>query len=299
MKRLVLVFVCATLSLMSVAASAQKPSLPSEAPAARVSGEFMKAHDSTNAKFEEIQSLLSGIEREKVIHEGDTQKLDKLMFDYAKQLKAAFDQATRDADEAAKSKGQRGSAQSAVTFESLALQHEKASRSWEPRLNQIQSKLATAEIKPDVAALKNLSAAGLQEYRKSLTPAGLKEMERVHPELMKASSHSRLGTPDPRLVAQGIAVPLSDQIDRAVSQFIDEVGPDSAGASLAAPCVSSCSQKNWGACAACILSKTPAAIAAWNTFTSCWNSIGTCDWRHWQNCARKAACLATLISKLA
>src|SRR4051812_5426743 len=143
MKRLVLVLLCVSSTLLNVTAFAQKVAPPTttgpgqsvrraeaDPPAAKPSATFIRLHDATRAKFEQIQSLLSGIETGKVLREGDTQKLDKLMFDYANELKAAFDQASKDADEASQSKGQRGSAQSVATFEAMAQQHEQGSRSF-------------------------------------------------------------------------------------------------------------------------------------------------------------------------
>lgn len=316
MKRFALVFAALTLSItvFSPLASAQTSSPTAKGPGqpaspdadisavSRPSAAFLKLQDSSKGKFEQIQSVLSGIETGKVIHDGDNQKLDKAMFDYANELKAAFDLATKEADDASKSKGRQGSTQSLRVFEDMAQQHEQVASRFESRVSTIESKMKTGEIKPERALLQKMTPSEMKEYRQFLTPSGLKEMERAHPDLMKANAQSSLDRPEKlqqQLIAQAIPIPLPDRIDTLFANLIDDLGPRSAEASLAAPCVGPCYQKNWGACAACIATKVPAAVSAWNTFVGCWNGAGTCDWRHWGNCVRKAACLAVLIGKLA
>lgn len=260
---------------------------------------FLKLHDSSKSKFDDIQSLISQIESGKLLHDGDAQKLDKLMFDYANDLKAAFDQASMDAQDASKSKGQKGSVQSLKTFEDLAQQHEQASKTFEPRMVQIQSKLKTGEIKLDRPLLQKMSPGDLQEFKKFLAPSAFQEMERLHPDLMKGSPNKvRLEqAAEPELLAEAIPVPFSCRVADVVGNLIEET----ADASLAGQCIGTCLARNWTACVNCIISKGPAAINAWNTFVRCWNGAGTCDgwpW-HWGNCLRKAACLAQLIARLA
>jgi hypothetical protein len=219
----------------------------------------MKLYESSKAKFEQIPTHITKVERSKAVNDSDTEKLATLVAGYANDLKAAFDQASRDAQEASESKGKRGSGQSVILFEEMAKQHEQAARPLQRRWAQIQRATTTGEIKID----KSIRA------------------EKAEP------------------IVKAIPTPFLGRVDALVGSFIDDLGPRSAEASLAASCVAPCSQKNWSACASCILSKGPAAIAAWNAFSSCVNANRPCDWKHPGNCARQLGCLYTLISKLA
>ena len=298
MKRFVLVTLCASIAVLGPRASAQPAPTPAKGAvspqaAAKIpegglpaSPAFLKLHESSKGRFEQIQSLISGIESRKLVHDGDFENLDKLMFEYANDFKAAFDQASGEADEASKSKGQRGSIQSLKTFE--------------PRVTQIESKMRTGEIKLDKPILQKMSPSDLQEFRKFLTPSALQEMERLHPDLMKGTAKSSLARPEePQFVAEAIPIPFSYRVDTFVANLINVLGPRTAEASLAQPCVALCSQQNWSGCASCILSKTQPAKNAWGTFLGCWNANSPCDWRHAGNCARRVGCLWNLISKLA
>jgi hypothetical protein len=266
----------------------------------KASPAFLKFHDSSKGKFGQIQSLLSQIESGKVLHDGDAEKLDKMMFEYANELKAAFDQASADAKEAAESKGRKGSVESLKVFETQAQQHEQASKGFESRMIIVQNKLKSGEIKLDKQLLQKMSPGEMQQFKQFLAPGALQQMEQLHPDLMKgapAKSSLERTEETPQLVAQAIPVPLGCRVADLVGNLIEE----KAEAALAFSCIGPCKAKNWTACVNCIVSKGPAAINAWNTFVGCWNGAGPCNWRPWTwgNCARKAACLAVFIAKLA
>lgn len=267
-------------------------------PATDATPAFLKLHTSNKGKFDQIQGLIAQIENGKVVHDGDTQKLDQLMFDYANDLRAAFDQASHDAQDAGKTNGKLGSVQSLKLFEDQAQQHADTSKTFEPRMQAIQSKLRTGEIKLDRPMLLKMSPADMQQFKQFLSPPALQEMQKLNPDLMKGSPNKVQleETATPELIAVAIPVPLSDSVEELLGNLIEE----KADASLAAPCVGMCIAHNWPGCVSCLVSKGSGAINAWNSFVGCWNGSGTCDgwpW-HWLNCVKKAACLAQLIYRL-
>ncbi|CBE69205.1 MAG: hypothetical protein F9K13_06515 [Candidatus Methylomirabilis oxygeniifera] len=260
---------------------------------------FKAIHDPLEGKLKAIEGVLSGVERRKIVVEADVE-LGKQMYEYAEAMKAAFDQAMKDAEEAAKSQGKKGSVGSLRVFEDTAKAHEKRVKGIETQTKSIESALKKGTIKLDKPVLLKMEPAEREEFRKFLEPPVSKELEKTHPDIFH---HPRRGT---SLDLSGVTQ-VAENIQGFCSSLPEEVSNflvTPAEASIAIPCIAPCANAfsnkknpNWAACWSCIASQGQQAIVAWNSFVSGWNACGQCKKVVTWPC--KALRLAIFIAKLA
>lgn len=275
---------------------------PSMVPAAsKIVGptDFKAVLHANDQKLASIESLLARVESSKVISEKDSEDLGKTMYEYAEAMKNAFDKATKEAEKASKSQGKEGDVQLLNQFENTAKVHERRMQQIEGRTQKLDGLLKVGAIRLDRPLLQKMTPQERGEFRQHLQPKGIQEMEKLHPDLFKGMQNIPMQKPGVSTAPDdGTQVSSLDSICcmAAVSKVGDLlVSP--AEAALAAPCIGKCLAKNWTACAACVASKGPEAIRAWNSFVGCWNGAGKC-WKPW-TWPKKAWCLAKLIGKLA
>jgi len=259
-----------------------------------ISPAFKAKIDPAGLKLGAIESILSRVETQKLITDKDSEDLGKTMYEYAEAMKVALDEALKDAEEAAKSKGEKGSIESLKSFEDTAKAHEGKLKGIETKTKTIQDQLKIGTIRLDKPLLQKMTPVERKEFRKFLAPQGIKEMEKLHPDLFKPVEK-------PGASIELIEVTrIADNVQGFCSSLPEEISNflvTPAEAALAAGCIGPCIAKKWSECAACIAGKGPEARAAWNTFVSCWNGCGKC-WKPWTWWC-KTKCLAKLIVKLA
>lgn len=279
---------------ISSSAFAQGPPKVVGGPAMEVSPAFKLRLDPLGSKLGSIENILSRVEGQKLVTERDSEDLGRTMFEYAEGMKAAFDVALKEAELAASSKGKQGSVGSLKHFEDTAKGHEARLKSVEAKTQAFEAHLKTGVIKLDRPILQKLTPGDRGEFQRFLTPQGLQEMQKLHPELFKGimGPQSSLKPFDGTQVAGAVA-----GFCRAVPEELGNLFVSPAEAALAAPCIGSCLAQNWSACTSCIVGKGPAAISAWNKFVGKWNGCGKC-WKPWTWWC-KAKALAALIAKLA
>ncbi|HYX24229.1 MAG TPA: hypothetical protein VFC23_08770 [Thermoanaerobaculia bacterium] len=200
------------------------------------------------------ESAVAKIEREKRVTEEDSAAIDRELYAYATAIKSAYDRASQQAETAGKTKGKQGSVGHFITFEETAQADQKKVERIQKRLEAIDRKIQSKEIRLDERSSFRDPAAG------SDVPAA--------------------------------APSLYDTVVACLGGDWSLV--DSAEASLALPCVAPCSAQNWGACAACIVSKAPGAVSAWNSFQSCWNGAH----KPFQ-ALKRAGCVAVFLARIA
>lgn len=243
-----------------------------------------------------VDALVAKVNKRKLITEAEMEdaELDKAMKEYADAMKAAYDDAIKQAEQAARSKGKEGNTADLKAFEDLAKAHDKRMKQVEAKTRKVEAQIRTGAIRLDKSVLQKATPAEREEFRKHLKPEGIREMEKLHPDLFKPGKTSLLS---PQLesesalfsAAAGYCAPLLGQLGDLL------VSP--AHAAIALPCVAPCAAKNWAACAACVVNAGGQAVEAYNSFVSCWNGSGKpwwtprWLWRTW--------CVTKLVAKLA
>lgn len=288
-KRLISLLVAISFLLTGVIVSAQPKEIGVVPPAA-----FKARIDAIGIKLEKLESILNKVENNKLIAVEDSEDFGKTGYEYAETMKAAFEEAFKDSEDFAKSEGKTGSIESLKSLEATAKAHELRLRAIEAKARSIEAQVKIGAIKFDKPLLQKMSPAEREELKRFMAPQGIKEMEKLHPDLFKpgmkpGASIEPVGLTQLADNVQGFCMSLPEKI----SNFL--ITP--AEARLAAGCISPCLAKKWTECATCIASKGPEVRTAWNTFVSCWNGCGKC-WKPttWW-C--KAKCLANFIAKLA
>jgi len=261
-----------------------------------ISPAFKVKIDSATLKLNEIESHIEKINREKIVRINDAENLEKTMYEYAEHMKAALDAALQEAQKAGESKGKEGSVRLLKNFEDTAKAHEPRVNKLAKNLESIEAKIKVGTIKLDKPLLQQMTPSEREEFRKFLAPEGIKNMEKLHPDLFKPGTEpgASLNLSDRYQVVSSIGG-FCNSLPEQIGKFF--VSP--AEAALAAPCVGSCLAQNWAGCVACVVTAGPSAVNAWNDFKSCWYGACGCKWYKPMCCAKKAWCLVKFIGKIA
>ena len=292
-KRLFCLLIVASFLLVSVTAFAQpKERMKPEA----ISPVFKGKINPAILKLNAIESHIAKINREKIVRINDAEDLEKKMYEYAEHMKNALDAALQEAQKAGESEGKEGSIKSLKNFEDTAKAHEARVNKLARNLESIEAKIKVGAITLDKPLLQQMTPPEREEFRKFLAPKGIKNMEKLHPDLFKPGTKpvGSLNLSDRYQVISSIGG-FCNSLPEQIGNFF--VSP--AEAALAAPCVGVCWAKNWAGCVTCVVAAGPAAVNAWNEFVSCWNGACGCKWYKPWCCAKKAWCLAKFIGKIA
>ncbi len=265
----------------------------------QVSPAFKGRLDRAEQILRPMVQLFDKIDRQKLVTQRDSDDLEKavrLMYEYAEAMKAAYDEALRDAEKAGKTHGKEGNVANLRAFEEISKAHEKRVKEIEMETKGIEAKIKDGIIVIDKPLLQKMKPAEREEFRKFLSPEGLKKMEMQHPDIF------RPGTNPGASLAPLDGGQLAKAIKGFCNSFPAQIGNffvSTAEAEIAARCIPPCSAQNWPACVACIVATGPPAIDAWNRFKSCWDGCCDCKWFRPWCCACKAKCLADFIKRLA
>lgn len=236
----------------------------------------------STTKLDEMERLFVEIETKQVLTLEGAEKLEKAMNDYAEAMITAFDAAQRDAEEYANSKGERGTIETLEFFERNAKVHESRLNKIESKADTIQNRFRDGKIKLDRALIQKLTPPELNDIKQHLSPQGIKEMEKLHPDIFKAPSKPGASLKPFDVSLLSFVLNLPEQ----VSNFF--VGQ--AEARVAASCISPCVSRSWTNCYSCIASKGPEARQCVDDFRSCWKN--KCKWYKPWECAK---CIGKLI----
>ena len=134
-----MVFMMALCFLMApVYVLAQDKVLPAQA---NSSAAFKAKKGTAEKKIKDIENLVAKIDKGKRVYKGDAENLDRLMNEHAKAMNDAVKQTFTDAEEAQKSKGQKGSTKSFLEFEDMAQKHEKRAKGVEAKVKNIDKQI--------------------------------------------------------------------------------------------------------------------------------------------------------------
>lgn len=246
------------------------------------------------SKLKNIDGILSRIESQRLVRDGDGEAMEKEMYEYAEQMRLIFDESLRNAEEAAKSQGKSGNVESLNSFETTAKLHETKIRKIEARIKTIESQIKTGVIKLDRPILQKMSPSERDEFHKFLTPEGQRQMQKMHPDLFRPGMKSGASVDIYKVSSSTSERYCRSSIYAQFSNFF--IGQ--AEASIAVNCIGVCIAKKWSDCLNCVKSVGPAAVNAWNDFKRCWDDCCGCKWYKPWCCACKAGCLLKFIAKL-
>jgi hypothetical protein len=252
---------------------------------AQAAEDFKLRLEANGEKLGRIEALLGRVESSKLIMQADSEGFGNSIHEYAEAMNAAADTALKEAEKAFQGKG--GNANLLGDFERTAKAHATRVKQIEARTIQIDALLKVGTIKLDKPLLQKMSPQERGEFKQYLRPEGLKEMERLHPDLFKdlRSSAIKPGTAaasaDRGYAAQGWCGALLETVDNLL------VSPAQAEiVAQTATCIANCIAKG-------IADKNQ----AWQVYVACRNDAGAC-WKPW-TWPKKAWCLAVYIAKLA
>lgn len=243
-----------------------------------------------------VDALVAKVNQRKLITEAEMEDadLDKAMKEYADAMKAAYDDAIKQAEQAARSKGKEGNTANLKAFEDLAKTHDKRMKQVEAKTRKVEAQIRTGAIRLDKSVLQKVTPAEREEFRKHLKPEGIREMEKLHPDLFKPGKTSLLS---PQLESESVLLSAAAGYCAPLLGQLGDLLLSPAHAALALPCVAPCAARNWAACATCVVGAGAGAVAAYNSFVSCWNGSGKKWWTPWW--LWRSWCVTKLVAKLA
>lgn len=283
-------------------ASAQAPTLRTLAPAFKaqldtLTPQLRSFEQRFNARAQRITSAKS-------IAAGDLEdaELEKAMETYAEAMKNAFDAATRDARQAADSKGAQGNIGNLRAFEDLAKSHAASVNRLQARSVAIQSQLKSGAIKLDRPLMERATPQQRGEFRQFLRAPARRELLKDNPALFPRRGGNLLDML--QLADLGDSATFWGWVEKreqlSVQACVDWLASSiisPAEAAIALPCVALCFAQQWVACANCVINAGPAAVRAYNNFVRCWNELPGKPW--WMpRWLFRAGCLAVLVGRL-
>ncbi|MDP5016921.1 MAG: hypothetical protein NWQ43_06390 [Dolichospermum sp.] len=257
-------------------------------------------------RLDKIEALFTNIESKQVFRQEQSEEISKSTFEYAQAVKAALDNALKNAETLAKTQGNRGSIDPLATFEEAEKANEPRLQKIQERANVIERQIKTGVVKVDKPVIEKLSVPERAEFLNSLErptrqiyiknlpnlfkpvintpqkePKLLKDSAENYQSFIPETTHNTMANYD-------VAITVSNLLQK-VSNFI--IPP--AYAAVAAPCIGLAISKNWTALAACVVNSSSQATQIYNEFVRCWNNAsGFWKW------FKKVACLAKLIIRL-
>lgn len=290
--RLVSILLVMGMALSTAFAQPPKPVKPEVKPKV-VPPAFKARLDATTLKLEAVDAIFSQVETKKLVTEADAEEVVRNLEGYARDMKALYDEALKEAEELGQSEGEKGSIATLKAFETTSKAHEKTLRGLGTRARVIENKVKDGVIKLDRPIFEKMSHAEREEFRKFLKPKGLREMEKLHPDIFifKPIKGSGASLGDIKLAE--VIDAYSGNLTGKVADFF--VSP--AEAAIAARCVSLAAAMKWKELVSCVLGAGPEAVSAYNAFKRCWAGAGKPWWvPKW---AWRIKCLAVFVVKLA
>jgi hypothetical protein len=238
--------------------------------------EYNTASEAAEKELAELEKLANTILETGVITSEDGARVDSLMNSYANNFYMAYQVAHAAADQASQSEGQEGDARLLTDFELLATSHESRTVGLALKWEKIHASYVQGDVQEasllmpgEGSPLRQLTQEGQQQL--TLSP--------MNPDFQALLAR-----------AEAERNSFSGMCKSAASSVSNLLVP-TAHAALVWKCVKPCKEKKWSECWQCISNAGPAAINAWNDFTSCWNKNSKWWWRTW--------CLAQFVARLA
>lgn len=155
---------------------------------ANSSAAFKTKKYKADTKIKDIETLVAKIDNGKRASKGDAENLDRLMNEHVKAVDDAVKQTFADADEAKRSKGQKGSTKSFLEFEDMAQKHEKRAKAVEAKIKKIDAQIKTGDVELDQSLIESMTPAERKEYMQYMTPSGREKMKKKHPKFLSGIS---------------------------------------------------------------------------------------------------------------
>lgn len=254
---------------------------------------FERKFTLAESKIKNIEGILSRIESQKLVRDGDSESMEREMYEYAEHMKSIFDESLKSAEDAAESGGKSGNVEALNSFETMTKQHEVKLRKIEEKVKAIEAQIKTGAIKLDKPILQKMSPIERDEFHEFLTPEGRRQMQKMHPELFKPGMKSGASLEDMDKFYKNKIGCYSSIYDQFSNFFVG-----TAEAAVAVNCIGVCFAKKWEECLKCVRSSGSAAVEAWNDFKRCWDNCCGCKWYKPGCCSCKLGCLLKFIAKL-
>jgi hypothetical protein len=250
--------------------------------------------DDARTMLDRIERTLADVQGKSLISAKQIGEFRANASDYAKSMKAAFDQALAEALKYANSEGADGTMQTLQIFETAAKDHEKRLGVFQTDAQKIQTKIQRGEVVPDRPLLQKMRPDELQDFQKFLTPDAREKIRKLHPDLFQISP----GDPMPEMNGAELSARNGD-LDFAPDfpgEFFDSSAGSSGGAAVVLGCLGTCLSKSWSSCKSCLNNGQTGGAAAWNKFVACWNNCEDLPW--WKELGCKLLCLGALALNL-
>jgi hypothetical protein len=271
-----------TFSEQAASAQAVGPSKAVEPGGAVTVEAFKNRLAGNDKKLVGVEALVGRVESSKLITVRDSDELDTSIRAYATDMEQAADTALKEAEKAFQGKG--GNANLLADFERTAKAHEARVKQIETRTQKIDTQVKAGTIRLDKPVLQKMSPQERGEFKQYLRPEGVKEMERLHPDLFK-------GLPSGAIIKPWTFAAVTD--GRYAIQGCWGALVETVGNLLVSPAQAAIVAQTASSIANAISKGINDKNQAWADYNNCANN---CRW--WQFWC-KPACLATLIAKLA
>ena len=265
--------------------------------------------NNATARLTGIEKLFNKIEKNRVVTVEDSEAISKSTLSYAEAMKAALDDALKNAETLANTQGKKGNINSLERFEKAEEANKPRLQKLEEKSNAVEKQIKGGRIEVNKAFIRKLSISERREFIDSVEVPARQIYIQKQPELFKPAlelqapqkSLKSLNEKSPeyqslmpenaqnKVANYYVGITVSEILQNVSNMFIPP-----AYAVAALPCVKYAKTKNWNALKNCVVNAGGEATSIYNQFRNCWNSAsGFFKW------LKRARCLARLIVRLA
>lgn len=288
-KILIALLIISCFLLNSVSTLAQQKTVPAQE---RSSSAFKAKKEKAEKKIKEIESYVKKIDKEKRIHKGDAENLDRLINEHIESVNTAVKQTFADAEEAKNSDGQKGSVKSFLEFENMAKNHEKRAKAVHAKLEEIEKKIKEGDVELDKSLIESMTPDERKEYMKSMTPNGREKMKKKHPKLLSSISiDADMNFIDMKKIGESVSAFCACLPEEFINFFVSP-----AEASIGAGVAVACGGSYGIACPLAILGAVVAYTQAYEYMINCMERQCSCVWYRPWCCSGRTWCWSVYIA---
>ncbi len=282
---------------------AQQPPGPPKYFAKNASAEYKKKMEVANVKLKRMEDRLDKIEKNRVFLKGEMDSMNMDLDQYGNDMWNLYNEAVGRVKEAGDTQGKKGGNEEFLYFEDNAQAHAKRMKALEAKHQRIENDIKNGKVKPGKDIIDTMTPQEKDEFKKSLTPEGRKEIQKAYPK-MASSSGLIPATQDfdfANLTGSILMWPGVLSINDVCSDFSRTIGNflvSPAEAGCAYGCYVTCAATLGFGCAICVIAAGGAAYDAYTRWRSCMSSCSCAWYRPWC-CAKKTACTALFLATLA
>jgi len=263
--------------------------------------------DVASAKLKRIEDLTNKIEKNRVFHKNDWESMNQDFVGYVNDTNNLYNEALKRVKEAGDTKGKSGGTEEFLYFEEVTQGHVKRAKALEEKHKKIDNDIRNGKIKPGKDIIDTMTPQERDEFKKTLTPEGRKELQKAYGKKMAFTSEAVPTAQEFAAIgfADQLAMPLwpdaqsTNNVCSDASKMMADFFVSPAEAGIGIGCTALCTNPaTLPGCVACVLTGPATLVYLYKNTMTCLQSC-SCAWYRFWCCLKKAGCMALWIATCA